>query len=401
MGIDRLSKILVLSGLCIFLSGGLFSAMGQDVIRASGGTDISVDTFFDETFTSISGPTIRETSVAQLQEGETIVLTLPSGYIWNDALTGEDITVTVEPVGSQNTDLEVEFTGITNSEATFTVTGQSRTAGAGQGPGRLTIGGLELRPNNDSVPNEGQISNSGTTGPSDANYGNLSTEEGGISIVRVETAADGSGQVVQDQDLRAADDLTVYSVARDQAENFVENIALDDEDDWSLTNTTGSITTGALDVAANRQSATFNSQQTGTTQIRAFFEGVDIVTSGTITVTPRTASEMSISTQPSPTATAGEEFPTQPELQLFDQFGNLVTTDSTTVVTASISEGEGTLSGTLIQTAVEGVISFTDLFSEIANDIVLEFDSDELDSVTSNTITIEPNAGRSGLSATA
>ena len=49
-----------------------------------------------------------------------------------------------------------------------------------------------------------------------------------------------------------------------------------------------------------------------------------------------------------------------------DQFGNLVTTDNTTVVTASLSSGDGPLKGTTSVTVVGGVATFTNLSDNTA-----------------------------------
>lgn len=375
----------------ITAAGGVHKLSAQDVIRASGGTNISIDTFYSGTYTNISGPTIRETAVGQLQANRTIALTLPAGYEWNTALTEANITITIAPVGAQGTDLEVVFTSISSSQVVFTVTAQSRSAGAGRGPGRVTIGGLQLRPTTTQVPSTGMITNTGTTGPSGStNYGDLSLTQGAISQVIVENAANGSGAQVSAQDILAGNSITVYSIARDQAGNFISNIALNDEADWSLLDITGGITQANLTPASNRRSATFSSQLTGTAKIQAFFSGVTTVPSQDITVIPRPAQSMAIHTQPSATAIAGEAFPTQPVLRLFDLFGNLVTTDNTTQATASIKSGEGTLSGTTDITASNGVITFSNLSSEIANDITLEFTGIDLNSLESDIITITP-----------
>ena len=401
MRIDRLSKILVLTGLCIFLSGSLFSAMAQDVIRASGGTDLSIDRVQTGEFATLSGPSIRETASGQLVEGGTIILTLPAGYEWNDQLTAteldeeeepgenDEITYKIIARGANNTDLDITFTSISSTEIVITIVEESETAGQGRGPGRIDISGLQVRPTSTDVPNEGEITNTGTTGPT-INYGNLSTEEGDISVVNVETEPDGSGTLVTDQNLRAGDDLTVYAIARDLAGNFIENIALDDPEDWSLINTDG-IQQTALSVSSNRQNASLSSQSTGSAQIRAFVDDVDLEPSGTVTITPRSASSISIDAQPSSTAIAGEVFDQQPIIELFDQFGNLVTTDSETEITATIRSGDGTLIGATSQTASEGVATFSDLSTETADDITLEFSGAELNPVVSNTITIQPN----------
>ncbi len=379
------------------------TAFGQaDVIRASGGTNISVDSVATGGFVPISGPTIRETQSGQLQANETVTLTLPSGYEWNTNQTvmqsagqgdtgTEDVTFTVESVGAQNTDLEIEFTSLTASEFTFTITSSSQAAGAGKGPGRLTIEGLDIRPINTNVPDQNTITNTGTTGPTDANYGNLSKEPGSIEEVRIETASDGSGDLVQEQDILAGNSITVYSIARDLGGNFIENISLEDESDWSLINITGDLSQSTLTPSSSLNSATLSSQSTGSAQIQANHQDGTPVPSETITVLPRSADAMQISTQPSSTATAGEGFTTQPVIELFDQFGNLVTTDNSTQITASINSGEGTLQGTTTQPSNEGVITFTDLYTETAGTITLQFANPGLDNVTSNEITVEPN----------
>ncbi|WP_083750327.1 invasin domain 3-containing protein [Rhodohalobacter halophilus] len=362
----------------------------QDVIRAAGGTDLSIDNIGGE-YTPISGPTIRETSAGQLQQGGTIVLTIPSGYEWNTNLSENDIEILIEGVGANNTDLEIEFFSISASEAVFTVTSRSRSAGNGQGPGRVTFSGLELRPSNTTIPDEGMITNTGTTGPTSANYGNLSKVAGSINEVTVETAADGTGEIVSSQDIPAGNSLTVYAVGRDIGGNFIENISLESENDWTLTEITGGIVQGSLTPSNNLQSATFSSQSTGSASIQAVFQGATPVPSGTITVLPRQARDLVISTQPSESATAGQPFNRQPEIQLIDIFGNLVTTDNETEIAASIHSGQGTLSGTTSLTASEGVVQFTDLFAELAESIQIVFNSPTLSSdVVSEIIDVQP-----------
>jgi len=64
-------------------------------------------------------------------------------------------------------------------------------------------------------------------------------------------------------------------------------------------------------------------------------------TSTNIVVSPATASQLAIQTQPSPTATAGQAFYTQPVIDEEDQFGNLETGDNSSVVTATVQSGTG------------------------------------------------------------
>jgi len=67
--------------------------------------------------------------------------------------------------------------------------------------------------------------------------------------------------------------------------------------------------------------------------------------SSSIAVSPATASQLVIHTQPSSTAMAGQAFGTQPVIYEDDRFGNLETGDNSTVVTASLASGTGPLRG--------------------------------------------------------
>jgi uncharacterized protein YjdB len=70
------------------------------------------------------------------------------------------------------------------------------------------------------------------------------------------------------------------------------------------------------------------------------------------------AADVIITTQPSG-AVSGSALTTQPVVEIRDAFGNLTT--SSTVVTASLFSGSGTLTGTLTATAVNGVATFTNV----------------------------------------
>ena len=91
-------------------------------------------------------------------------------------------------------------------------------------------------------------------------------------------------------------------------------------------------------------------------------------TAGSLTVGPSTsiaitpiANRIVIHTEPSTTATAGQAFSTQPVIYEEDQFGNVITTDNSTVVTASVSSGPSPLQGTTSVTMTGGVATFTNL----------------------------------------
>ena len=94
----------------------------------------------------------------------------------------------------------------------------------------------------------------------------------------------------------------------------------------------------------------------------------------------------------SSTAVAGAAFAQQPQIRIEDQYGNLRSSDNSTVVTAVRSAGSGTLQGTLTATAVNGIATFANLSHNVANTINLSFSSSGLTNVTSANIVVSPAA---------
>src|SRR5207247_2421769 len=74
--------------------------------------------------------------------------------------------------------------------------------------------------------------------------------------------------------------------------------------------------------------------------------GLTVATSGTITVTAGTATQLTLTTQPSSTAQSGVVFAQQPVARRRDGVGNAVSQAGVTV-TAAIATGGGTLGGTV------------------------------------------------------
>ena len=109
------------------------------------------------------------------------------------------------------------------------------------------------------------------------------------------------------------------------------------------------------------------------------FTSVPVLTfaiSSSIAVSPAGASQLLIATQPSATATAGQQFATQPVVYVEDQYGNLETGDNKTQVTAaSLPAGSGPLQGTTTETVSGGIATFTDLADNKAETISLQFTS--------------------------
>ena len=93
-----------------------------------------------------------------------------------------------------------------------------------------------------------------------------------------------------------------------------------------------------------------------------------------IVVSPAAAVQLVIQTQPSATATAGQIFTAQPVIAEEDQYGNLETGDSSTVVTVSPS-GFAVLAGSTSATVSGGVATFASLAEDKAGTIGLTFTS--------------------------
>ena len=122
----------------------------------------------------------------------------------------------------------------------------------------------------------------------------------------------------------------------------------------------------------------------GTISLQFTGAGVSSLPSAAIVVSPAAASKLVIGTEPSSKATAGQAFGIQPVVYEEDQFGNLETSDNSTVITASLASGSGPMHGTLTATVTGGVGTFKDLEDNIAGTVALKFTRGGLNSVVAN-----------------
>ena len=127
-----------------------------------------------------------------------------------------------------------------------------------------------------------------------------------------------------------------------------------------------------------------------TIALRFTSNGLSAVTSNNIVVNPAAASKLVISTEPSPSATAGQAFGTQPVILEEDPFGNLEKNDNSTAVTVSLNSGSGPLQGNVSTTVVGGVATFSSLADTLAETITLRFTSGSLAPAISSAITVVP-----------
>ncbi|MBM4054748.1 MAG: hypothetical protein FJ264_08775 [Planctomycetes bacterium] len=105
---------------------------------------------------------------------------------------------------------------------------------------------------------------------------------GTAAKVRVETVADGSGNVVSSQSIAAGSLIAVYAITRDALDNFVANVAADA---WSLESATNGVVSGDLVPGGDNKSAVFTGHFGGTAEIKATSGSLAATNSGTLTVT--------------------------------------------------------------------------------------------------------------------
>ncbi len=145
---------------------------------ATGGEAISADDA-STTYTTLSGPRITEDVAGELISGGTIVLSAPSGYEWDTG--GAAPSVTVQEAYGTSTALTVSFTSRSTSSLTFTIGTESNSASQ---PGEVIFSGIRVRPTSATVPNTGNITNTGTTGPGGStNFGTLTMVAGAATKV--------------------------------------------------------------------------------------------------------------------------------------------------------------------------------------------------------------------------
>ncbi len=217
------------------------------------------------------------------------------------------------------------------------------------------------------------------------------------SQIRVETAADGSGTLVPAQSIGPLAPMTVFAIARDDFDNFVENIAANT---WILQAVTGGVAGGDLVPSGDSRSAVFTGHLVGTGQIRATSPSLTAVNSGTITVIPGAARKLAFIQGPS-NGIAGAAISPAVTVQVRDTTNNAVAAQNVSI-TLALSSGTGTLGGTLPQlTNVSGLASFGDLTVNAAGVKALTASAAGLTSAVSanftlSTHTITASAGANG-----
>jgi hypothetical protein len=138
----------------------------------------------------------------------------------------------------------------------------------------------------------------------DDTTGTITVTAGAATKILVETATDGSGEVVPVQNLAQGNSITVYAISRDAQDNFVENVVADS---WSLGKTDGVVDSDLVPGTGNK-SAVFSAHMVGTAVINVTKGVLTSTSSDTITVTAGAATSFIVTTEHSETETAGTAF---------------------------------------------------------------------------------------------
>jgi streptogramin lyase len=161
----------------------------------------------------------------------------------------------------------------------------------------------------------------------------------------------------------------------------------------TLANNPGVTLYGTLSEPTQSGVATFSGlsiTKAGNYQIQATSGSLVATTTSTFTVSAAGANQLAFGQQPGNTIAGTTIGPVT--VQVEDASGNIVATDNTTQVTASLHSGAGTLTGTKTATAVNGVASFDDLEDDASGTLSLQFSAAGVAPGVSTSITISPAA---------
>ncbi len=349
----------------------------------------------------MTGPAYYEAASGDAGAG-TVILNSPSGFSFDTGGTAPSVIVTRLAGSGGNTNnidgvasgTAVAITSRATNQITLTVTNASK----GGVTCSLTWTNLRVRPNLGTPLASGNLTKTGTATlaavtASSTSFGTL-TEVAGAANRLAFTAQPGSataGAVFGAQPAVQSRDQFGNNSTSGLAASRIVSLALSAGTGPLLGATNMDIGTAAGNGAVTWTNLEINVAGTND-QLTASASGFTNGVSSVFTVAPATASRLTILTQPSLTATAGVAFASQPVIRIEDGFGNLIKSDNSTVVGASLAAGTAALQGTTNRTASGGLISFTNLSYNVAETIALRFTSGGLTAATSSNVVVSAAA---------
>jgi hypothetical protein len=369
------------------------------VSLATGASAISADTV-GGTYTSLTGPAYYQAASTDIGLG-TIILNPPAGFIFDASGTPAPTVLITRLSGTGGNNINnatsgtsAAITSRSTNQITFTISAASSTGVTCS----LIWQNVRVRPAAGTPLATGNLTRTGTATmaavtPSSTSFG---------ALTEIAGAANRLAFTTQPGNATAGANLGTQPVVRtrDQFGNNCTN-GLPASKMVALTLTAGTgpllgITSLDIGTAAGNALATFTNLEidsAGTNkQLTASASGFTNAVSSVFTISAAAADHLALQTQPSATATAGAAFATQPVVRIEDAFGNLCSSDNSTLVTAARNAGTATLQGTTSRTAVNGVVSFTNLSYNKAETITLGFNTGSLTGATSSSVAVSPAA---------
>ncbi|MBI3417000.1 MAG: Ig-like domain repeat protein, partial [Verrucomicrobia bacterium] len=334
-------------------------------------------------------------AISTLAVGDTIVAAIYSGDI--------DFSASTNSVGFTQTvnkaDTSVSLSALPNpstfgQSVTFTATVTANSPGSGIPTGNVTF--------KDGATTLGVVS----LDPSGVANFPISTLAVGSHSITADYGGDisfnisGSNQVVQDVVAGALDHFAFDPITSPQTAGSSFSITITAQDTGNNTATSFNGT-----VALSTTVGTITPNVSATFVNGVWSGNVTLTTAGSQTITAThtvgtetgvsnpfnvtaAAGQLVIQTQPSASAVSGVAFAAQPVIRIEDLFGNLITSDNSTVVTVALASGTGALQGTLTATATNGIVTFNNLSHNIAETITLAFSAPTLTGVISASVVV-------------
>jgi hypothetical protein len=380
------------------ITSSVFNAGG--LVLATGGSALSADSV-GGAYTTLVGPTYYEAASGDIGTG-TIILNPPAGFVFDTGGTAPTVVITrLAGSGSNTNNLNnvasgtaAAITSRTANQITFTVSDAS-IAGVTCG---LTWQDIRVRPSAGSPLASGNLTRSGTAAMAAVTAG--STSFG--SLTEVVGTANRLAFTTQPGAATAGAPFGIQPVVRtrDQFGNdSITGLPASKLVTLTLSSGTGTLqgtTSADIGTAAGNGQVTFTDlridQAQASKQLTASASSFTNAVSSGFAVLPAAASQVIVQTQPSPTATAGLAFAPQPAIAIADSFGNVCSSDNSTVVSAARNVGTAALQGTLSATAVNGVATFANLSYNKAESLTINFTAAGLGSATSSAVAVSPGA---------
>lgn len=329
---------------------------------ASGGTAISADTAATGgtgAYTTLGAITIAEgvaTDIA-VGAGVNLILTAPAGFEFNTAQV-PDVT-----------GLTADLTSLAMSYPTATTMQLLLTSGATGVVDSVVIGGvtaIQVRPLTGTLPSTGNVLRvTGNAGNAviagvvldSTNFGTLTKVVGAsskLALTTPPTASTVAGVAIATQPVVTIQDQFGNTATGDST--TVVTATLSTGSGTLAGTVTKTAASGVADFVANGLAIDL----VGTDKVLTFTSAPVFTSaaSAAFTITHAAANKLILTTPPSASSAPGVAFAQQPVVTIQDAFNNTVTSDSTTVITAALTTGSGTLAGTATKTAASGIADF-------------------------------------------